>query len=253
MSDDNNQTENPTATDVDGNTREKVSMDHHELVQFGELLIQALFAGSIKDDAPDEAKENILGEVKALCLIRGILTMCDDLQQSGKGMAKVLEAYSRKATGHIQGTANQLYTAEKDDDKEVDAHEAPLLAFFKAKGIQHMPEPDDGGLAEGLEQMIRSLGLPEELVAEFAGALQGKKAPTPGCDCPGCTRKRELLEQAKGSVVAGEEEEDGEIDMANHPDGLFAGLPGARALREAREQQEAEEREDEAPPPTAAQ
>jgi hypothetical protein len=256
----NEQQEKEPILDVDGNVVTPTKIGPEGITQFGKLLIATLFGKGIKDDTPPDVRANMLAEIQAICLIRGIDKLNDDVNALDGDMASALTQYDKAVTGHLQSAANTLYGAEKAGEELSDA-DAAMLDFLKSAGVKHMPKRSSrrdarGPIAGLIQQLMRKQGEMsdedfEASVHEQLDALLSTDKPTPGCDCPGCQMKKALLAKAKGSVVA---EDDGRSgltleEMENHPDGVFAGLPGAKALRETREK--ADPSPEDAPPPTA--
>lgn len=254
-SDDNENQEEPLC-DVDGNVVIPIKMGPDDVTRFGALLIDTLFGNGIKDDTPPETRTQMLAEIQAMCLIRGINKLGEDIDKLDGAMRDALSRYDRTVTGQIQSAANTLYAVEKDDEQEMSDADMAMLDFLKSVGVKHMkPRRESASPIAGLiQQLMRSQGemsdedFEASIHEQLDRILSGPGGePTQGCDCPGCRMKRELLANAKGAAIAATSEEGD--DMSNHPDGVFAGLPGAKALREAREA--ADPPPEDAPPPTA--
>jgi hypothetical protein len=200
MDTDNEPTKNEPqyVTDVDGNQVEKTSFAAAEIEEFGELLISALFGGVIKEDAPPEARQQLLAEMKSVMFLHGIRSFCTDVEKASKDFLRVLQSYSRDSVRHAQDVANSLYQAEKDGE-ELHEGDAAVLEFLKSKGVVHMPDRSlfgGGDVLEQLKQMAQKMGMPEEVFDRIEGEAQemsGLKGPTPGCDCPACRAKKKVL------------------------------------------------------------
>ena len=227
-----------TVLDVDGNEVKRTTFVPEDTMQFGHLLINALYGSNIKEETPPEERKKILAEIAAVCLIRGIDALGDEVDALDDDFGAALSMYSRKTLTRIQDVANRLFTVEKEREGGIRMQgDRDVLDFLKSKGVVHMPTKrlhkfDKEGAIEGLKKMFSALGMPEEEMDRIVNGMEadfsseGISPPTPGCDCPGCAAKRELMESSRRRP--GSEKDD-----------LFTGMPGADNDEEQNSSEEA--------------
>lgn len=196
--------------DVDGNPVEKVSLGHREFKEFGRLLIEAFFLGNIREGAPDDVKDQIFGEIEAVCLLRGFDAFVNDIEKTGGNMSEVLGAYHRRVIARVQDAANALYSREKEAGPEGirNPGDRAILDFCKRHGVKHMPDrPRD--IEDLVNQLAEMMGVPQERINEIRQSIEDNK-PTPGCNCDRCQELRR--ERGEDPIV---EEDSGDEEVAS--------------------------------------
>ena len=269
--------------DIDGNRVKKAELGSKGITDFGHIVIEALYGGYIKEGAPSETLQELIEHIGALCLIHGVIEFQNEMAKCQGNLAQVITSYDRTALGYMQECANQLYEVEKDPEREMKPCDVKMLDFLKSVGLAHMPSPfrspDKDGVLAGLRQMAESLGMPDGMFEMLTGGELSKDGmdEDPECDCPGCELRRErdsmkatphpegastavIAQLAEAMREAGEEKErgnllgpggrygvydvaEGDEEASPHPDGVFAGLPGAKAMREAYEARDEEDKQ----------
>lgn len=210
--DDNDQEDRPrTVVDIDGNEVKRISMGHQEFREFGRLLIEAFFFGNIREGASDEVREEIFGEIEAVCLLRGFDAFVNDVEKLDGDLARVLQAYSRRVVARVQDAANALYAREKQVGIEGlrNPGDRAILDFCKRHGVKHMPDRP-GDLQGLINQLAEMMGVPQEKLNEIRQSIEDG-GPTPGCNCERCTAIRE--ERGESPIVDERDDDEETISL----------------------------------------
>lgn len=121
-----------------------------EIERFDNLLIRALFNDNIEAHATDEDREKVFGEIRGVCLARGLTQFTNDLASTGGSFIDVMMSYGSNVAAYMQDVFDNLH-ADSEKEKDLSVEEKTLLKFFVDHGVQPHPVRTRGEADEFLD------------------------------------------------------------------------------------------------------
>lgn len=138
----------------------KSAMGPGEIERFNDLLIRALFADNIKAHASDEEREHVFGEIRAVCLTRGLTQFMDDLKTSNNAFVGIMSSYGANVATYMQTVLDNLHDAEQKGNT-ITSGEQELIKFFRDRGVAPRPIKEVDPFLEELRKFATKNGIPD--------------------------------------------------------------------------------------------
>jgi len=184
---------NPEATRKE-ESKKKALMGPGEIARFNDLLIRALFGDNIKSHASDAERELVFGEIRAVCLTRGLSLFIDDLKTLNNSFIDVMASYGTNVASYMQTILDSLHEAEREGNA-TSPDEQLLLQFFQDRGVQprrRLEERIGDPFMAGLRKYAVQNGIDSDLFDELVamtddGSIHDMDDGEDGwedCNCP---------------------------------------------------------------------
>jgi hypothetical protein len=181
---------NDTPTNPEPKTRQedppkKTVMGPGEIEKFDNLLIRALFADNIKPHASDAEKERVFGEIRAVCLTRGLTQFTEDFSDADGSFVDVMTSYGANVASYMQTVLDNLHDADQKGNATTPGEQA-LLQFFKERGVRPRPLWNNDRFLNELRKFAMAKGIPDSTFDELVAMVDEDEAieeDEGGCDC----------------------------------------------------------------------